>query len=81
MVLNKNIIVRLNELSTIDNGIQIQETRGKRDIVSGIIVDLDKDVGLLPGNKIYFPYYSAINFAVKGDDLWIVNINDVIMVE
>lgn len=81
MVLNKNIVVKINELATMDNGIQIQETRGKRDIVSGIVVDADTTCGLEPGKKIYFPYYAAINFAVKGDDLWIVNLNDVIMVE
>lgn len=81
MVINKNIVVKLNELATMDNGIQIQETRGKRDIVSGIVVDLDTSTGLKPGQKIYFPYYAAINFEVKGDNLWIVNINDVIMFE
>jgi co-chaperonin GroES (HSP10) len=80
-VLNENVLVKMNETSTMDNGIQIQETRGKRDIVSGVVVNCDEQTGITLWSKIYFPYYAAISFNLKGEELWIVNVNDVIMIE
>jgi co-chaperonin GroES (HSP10) len=81
MILNKNLLIRINETATMDNGIQIQETRGKRDVVSGIIIDSDPKLELNILSKVYFPFYSAIAVTYKGEDLWIVNYQDVIIID
>jgi co-chaperonin GroES (HSP10) len=81
MVTNGNILVKLNETATMDNGIQIQETRGKRDVVSGVVADADEKTGVKLFQKVYFPYYAAVAIQYKGEDLWIVNYQDVIIID
>ena len=36
-LLNKNVIVQLKNTVELKNGINLKETRGKRDVVTGVI--------------------------------------------
>jgi co-chaperonin GroES (HSP10) len=80
-VLNNNIIVQLKNSVELKNGINLKETRGKRDVVIGVIYLADKSTGLNQGDLVWFPLYASNEITIDGLPLAVLNINDIIMVE
>lgn len=78
-LLNKHIIIDLKQTTSLGNGLSLKETRGKRDIVSGIVTLADPSVGLAVGDHIWFPLYAANEIVIDGKQYLVVNIQDVIM--
>jgi co-chaperonin GroES (HSP10) len=79
-MLNDNLLVELvNETTILGNGLAVKETRGKRDIVYGTIVECE--CGLEKGMKVWFPLYAANPITINGKSLLIVALDDIIMVE
>lgn len=80
-LLNKNVIVQLKNTVELKNGINLKETRGKRDVVTGVIYLADESTGLKPGEVIWFPLYASNEITIDGLPLAVLNVNDIIMVE
>lgn len=79
-MLNNFISVSLDgDKKTLGNGLTINETRGRRDIVSGTIVNSDNPK--LPcGARVWFPLYAATIVLVNGEPYHIVKYDDLMMV-
>lgn len=84
-LLNNNCLVKLKSDSKImGNGISVKETRGKRDIVSGTILEYDAGKPshfLNKGLTIWFPLYAATAIVMEGVEYLIVNFNDIMIIE
>lgn len=80
-VLNKNIIVQLKSTTELKNGINLKETRGKRDVVSAIVYLANEDTKIKKGDTIWFPLYASNEISLDGLLLAVLSYEDVIMVE
>jgi co-chaperonin GroES (HSP10) len=80
-VLNKNVIVQLKNTTELKNGINLKETRGKRDVVTATIYLADESTGLKIGDVIWFPLYASNELIVDGLPLAVISADDIIMVD
>ena len=89
--LNKNIIVSLLEQDVaFNNGIHVQEDRGKKDIVAGLVELSDRSIRLPARAMVWFPMYAATKLklpittdhgTIATNTYYYVNIEDIILVE
>jgi len=80
-VLNGNVIVQLKNSVELKNGINLKETRGKRDVVTATVYLADPKLELKKGTIVWFPLYASNEITVEGIQLAVLNANDIIMVE
>lgn len=80
-ILNQNVIVQLRQSVELKNGINLKETRGKRDIVSGAVYLADEVLKLKPGSIVWFPLYASNEITIDGNVFAVLNISDIIMVQ
>jgi co-chaperonin GroES (HSP10) len=80
-VLNKNVIVLLRNSVELKNGINLKETRGKRDIVTGIVFAADETLKIKDNTKVWFPLYASNEVIVDGKQYAVLNFDDIIMVQ
>lgn len=81
---NKFWLVELIEENKIlSNGLTVKETRGKRDIVTGKVIngDYSTEFPCADGYLVWFPLYAANPITIDGKTLLIVHQDDIIMVE
>lgn len=80
-VLNQNIIVQLKNSVELKNGINLKETRGKRDVVVGVVYQADESLNIKTGSLIWFPLYATNEITVEGKIFAVLKSEDVIMVD
>ena len=79
---NKNILVSLQEgYTACKNGIVVQETRGKKDIVVGICEASQPGLKIPNRALVWFPHYAGLPMTLNGKNYLVVNHEDVIMIE
>jgi hypothetical protein len=79
-MLNGFIAVTLDgDKKTLGNGLTINETRGRRDIVSGTIIISDES-DIPCGARAWFPLYAATIVLLDGEPYHIVKRDDLMMV-
>ena len=80
-VINNKLIVKpLENKTTLKNGITIQETRGKKDILSGEVVLAPEDSTLV-GTTVYYPEFASIPIVLEGNHLLVIDLQDVIIIQ
>jgi co-chaperonin GroES (HSP10) len=80
-VLNNNVIVQLKNSVELKNGINLKETRGKRDVVTASVYLADPKLEIKKGAIVWFPLYASNEITVDGIQLAVLNASDIIMVE
>ncbi len=72
---NGNLVVKqLSNEQQFDNGIKVNEARGKKDIVKGKVILPEKS------NKIvWYPLYSASPLSLEGETYDVISKDDVII--
>jgi co-chaperonin GroES (HSP10) len=79
---NKNVLVSLQEGRTAcKNGIVVQETRGKKDIVVGICEASQPGLKIPNRALVWFPHYAGLPILLNGKSYLVVNHDDIIMIE
>lgn len=79
---NKNVLVSLQEGRTAcKNGIVVQETRGKKDIVVGICEASQPGLKIPNRALVWFPHYAGLPMTLNGKNYLVVNHEDIIMIE
>jgi co-chaperonin GroES (HSP10) len=79
---NKNLLVSLRDnRKVLQNGISVQDTRGRKDIVEGIIECSHPSLKLPQKVIVWFPMYAGLPIQLLGKQYLIVNYDDVIMTE
>jgi co-chaperonin GroES (HSP10) len=79
---NKNILVTLREdRKVLNNGISVQDTRGRKDIVIGIVEAAHPSLKFPYRVLVWFPMYAGLPIQLDGKQYLIVNYEDVIMSE
>ena len=83
---NNFILIKLEaENTALGNGLNVKETRGKRDIVEGTVVHTPECHpelgynGIKPNDKVLFPLYAANQVTIDGEDYVVVSFNDIIL--
>lgn len=78
LTVNGHLLIELqDEKVTLDNGMQLKETKGKKDLVKGRIV-----VGEFDGaSEVYYPLYASIDFHYKGIKYHIIHKEDIVIVK
>ena len=79
---NGYVVIRLmKEEETLVNGIKIQDTRGKRDIVCGTCM-LAEDKYKIPTHAlVWFPIYAASPIKLEGESFLILPYDDIMLIE
>ena len=80
-ILNQNVVVQLKQSVELKNGINLKETRGKRDIVTAVVYLADESLKLKPGTLVWFPLYASNEITLEGNIYAVLNISDIIMVQ
>jgi co-chaperonin GroES (HSP10) len=79
---NKNILVTLREnRKVLQNGISVQDTRGRKDIIEGTVECSHPSLKLPTRAIVWFPMYAGLPIQLNGKQYLIVNYEDVIMSE
>jgi co-chaperonin GroES (HSP10) len=79
---NKNVLVSLQEGHTAcKNGIVVQESRGKKDIVVGICEASQPGLKIPNRALVWFPHYAGLPMTLNGKNYLVVNHEDIIMIE
>lgn len=79
-----NIIVKpLEQKELLDNGISIDTTIASRmQIVTGEVIKVSKDVPeIKQGDIVWYPLYGAKEITYKGNRMFVINHNDIIISE
>ena len=80
--LNANVVVSIEDAkTTLANGMSVQEQRGKKDVVKGIVRISGVPDVIPEGSYVWFPYYAALPVMYGGEYLHCVRYEDVIIVE
>ena len=80
--LNKKVLVSLRDgKKALANGITIQETRGKKDIVCGLVEVAQPSLKISPRSLVWFPLYAALPIALNGSQYLIVDYEDIYIIE
>lgn len=76
------LIELVEENKLLSNGITVKETRGRRDIVSGLVVNCPEEYKKdYSKGTVWFPLYSANTFVYEGKALLLVHHDDIMMVK
>ena len=79
---NKNVLVSLREdRKVLQNGISVQETRGRKDIAVGIVECSHPSLKFPNRALVWFPMYAGLAIQLDGKRYLIVNYEDIIMSE
>ena len=79
---NKNVLVSLKEdRKVLNNGISVQDTRGRKDIVMGIVECSHPSLKFSNRALVWFPMYAGLPIQVAGNQYLVVNYDDIIMSE
>ena len=79
---NKNLLVSMFEdRKVLQNGISVQDTRGRKDIVVGIVEAAHPSLKFPYRVLVWFPMYAGLPIQLDGKQYLIVNYEDVIMSE
>ena len=79
---NKNVLVTLSkDRKVLDNGISVQDTRGRKDIVMGTIECSHPSLKFPNRALVWFPMYAGLPIQLAGKQYLIVNYDDIIMSE
>ena len=79
---NKNVLVSLKEdRKVLNNGISVQDTRGRKDIVVGTIECSHPSLKFPNRALVWFPMYAGLQIQLAGKQYLIVNYDDIIMSE
>ena len=79
---NKNVLVSVREdRKVLNNGISVKDTRGRKDIVMGIVECSHPSLKFPNRALVWFPAYSGLPIQVAGNQYMIVNYEDIIMSE
>ena len=79
---NKNVLVSLREdRKVLNNGISVQDTRGRKDIVVGIIECSHPSLKFPNRALVWFPMYAGLPIQLSGKQYLVVNYDDIIMSE
>lgn len=77
--LNKKLIVKpLEAVTKLGNGMIIQETRGKKDILVGKVI-LSSTPDIKEGDQVWYPEYSALPIALDGNEYAVIDYSDIII--
>ncbi len=79
-VINQNIIIDLKQSVELKNGINLKETRGKRDIVNGVVF-LSSVESIAVKSKVWFPLYASNEINIGGKIYAVVHADDIIVVQ
>lgn len=81
-VINNNLLVRLESQSTTySNGLSVNnETQNRKDIISGVVTDSSCD-SVSVGVVVYFPMYAASVISLSEGEFYIVNVDDVMIID
>ena len=79
--INGNLIVSIgDQRTTLANGMSVQEQRGKKDVVKATVrISGSKEIPT--GSSVWFPFYAALPIVFGGNQLHVVNEQDVMLVE
>lgn len=79
---NGFVVIRLmKEEETLANGVKIQDTRGKRDIICGTCM-LAEDKFKIPARAlVWFPVYAASPIKLEGEVFWVLPFEDIMLIE
>ena len=75
------VIKTVNTEETLGNGIRIQDTRGKRDIVCGTCLLAEDKFNIPDHALVWFPIYAASPIKLDGENLLIIPYEDIMLVE
>jgi co-chaperonin GroES (HSP10) len=79
---NKNVLVSLKEdRKVLNNGISVQDTRGRKDIVMGTVECSHPSLKFSNRALVWFPMYAGLPIQVAGNQYLVVNYDDIIMSE
>ena len=79
---NKYLLISpMDKQKTLSNGLNIRETRGKRDIIVGVIEASESGLKLPEKAICWFPLYAGSEVQVGDKTLLAVPFEDVIMIE
>lgn len=79
---NKNVLISINqERKVLQNGISVQDNRGRKEIVEGIVEASHPSLKFSNRALVWFPMYAALPITVAGKQYVIVNYDDIIMSE
>jgi co-chaperonin GroES (HSP10) len=79
---NKNVLVTLQEdRKILHNGISVQDTRGRKDIVVGIVECSHPALKFPNRVLVWFPMYAGLPLQLDGKQYLIVNYEDIIISE
>ena len=77
--LNNKIIIKQINLSTqLGNGIVIQETRGKKDILVGEVI-ISSTTDIKEGDLVWFPEYAALPITLNNKSYNVIDYSDIIL--
>ena len=79
---NKNVLVTLSkDRKVLDNGISVQDTRGRKYIVMGTIECSHPSLKFPNRALVWFPMYAGLPIQLAGKQYLVVNYDDIIMSE
>ena len=79
---NKNVLVSpREERKVLNNGISVQDTRGRKDIMVGILECSHPSLKFPNRALVWFPAYAGLPIQLNGKQYLIVNYEDIIMSE
>ena len=80
--LNKKVLISIKDDKRIlANGMAIQEQRGKKDIVYGIVELAQASLKIPPRAYVWFPMYAALPVNLAGNQYVIVDYEDIYLIE
>ena len=79
-VINNNTLIKLEkQFTTLGNGLNVNnETQNRKDIVTGLVI---QSTNPEISGTVYFPLYAASIVTTSEGEFYIVNNNDIMMVE
>ena len=79
--LNKNLLISVIDQKKLQNGINVKETRGRKDIIIGIVELAEEKLKLPQKCMCWFPLYAGIPISLEGKSYLIVPYDDLVMIE
>lgn len=79
--INGHILVELiDEKIKFDNGMELRETKSKKDLVKGRLIAGELITEIQIGSTVYYPLYAAIDFNYEGKKYHIIHKEDIVIV-
>lgn len=79
---NKNVLVTPHvDRKVLNNGISVQDTRGRKDIMEGVVECSHPSLKFPNRALVWFPAYAGLPIQLAGKQYLIVNYDDIIMSE